>query len=77
VVATKRWSDLPQKWQRLIVVGAAVEGVLKIAALRDLKRRPAYRVRGSKRTWAVVVALANSLGVVPLAYFIFGRRRET
>jgi hypothetical protein len=59
-----------------IVLGAIVEGILKIAALVDLKRRPASEVRGRKWVWASVVTLANSVGVVPLAYFLVGRRRR-
>jgi hypothetical protein len=70
----RRWSDLSERDRRLIVVGAVFEGVLKIAALIDLKRRPAGEIRGRKWIWATVVTLANSVGAVPLAYFVFGRR---
>ena len=56
------------------MVGAAVEGVLKIAALVDLKRRPAAEIRGRKWVWATVITLANSVGVVPVGYFLLGRR---
>jgi hypothetical protein len=70
----RRWSDLSERNRRLVVVGAAVEGVLKTAALIDLRRRPAGEIRGRTWIWATVVTLANSLGVVPLAYFLFGRR---
>jgi len=58
----------------LIIVGAAFEGVLKIAALIDIKRRPASEIRGSKAKWAAAIVLINSVGVVPIAYFAFGRR---
>jgi hypothetical protein len=61
----------------LIVVGAVVEGGLKMAALRDLKRRPAAQIRGPKWAWATAVALVNAGGAVPLAYLRFGRRRST
>jgi hypothetical protein len=71
----RRWSDLDQRTRRLIVVGAVVEGMLKVAALNDLRRRPAGEIRGRKWVWATVVTLANSAGLVPLAYFRFGRRR--
>jgi hypothetical protein len=54
-----------------------VEGVLKIAALVDLARRPKAEVRGSKARWAVAIVLINSLGVVPLAYFVVGRRSDS
>ena len=72
----QRWNQLSERDRRLIVVGAVVDGVLKIAALIDLKRRPAADVRGRKWVWATVVSLANSVGVVPLVYFLFGRRRS-
>ena len=73
----KRWEDLSPGQRRLIVVTAVAEGMLKIAALVDLARRPAAEVKGSKARWALVITLVNSLGVVPLAYFKFGRRKTT
>jgi hypothetical protein len=59
----------------LIVVAGAIDGVLKIAALIDLARRPPNEVRGSKPKWVAAVTLVNSLGAVPLAYFAWGRRK--
>ena len=68
----KRWSDLSTE-QRAGVVGAGVvQMALLVAALVDLRRRPADQVRGSKAAWAAV-SFVNFLG--PLAYFAFGRRR--
>ena len=74
-VPQKKWSELSGRTRRLIVVGGTVDSVLKVAALVDLARRPAGEVRGSKVTWAVAVTLVNSVGVVPVAYFVYGRRR--
>jgi hypothetical protein len=68
-------SDLSARRRRLIMIMAAAEGVLKTAALIDIKRRPASQIRGSKWIWALVVLLVNSFGGAPLAYFAFGRRR--
>jgi hypothetical protein len=73
---TRRWSDLSPRTRRLIFVGATCEGLLKIAALVDLWRRPADQVRGSKWAWGAAVLLSNSLGGVPVAYFVKGRRRK-
>lgn len=73
-MAGTRWSELSQRKRRLIVVTGAVEGVLKIAALVDLARRPNTEVRGSKARWAVALVLINSVGIVPVAYFVVGRR---
>ncbi|HEX3002912.1 MAG TPA: DUF5652 family protein [Angustibacter sp.] len=74
-MAKRRWSDLSERDRRLIMVTGAADTVLKIAALVDLRRRPAAEVRGSKKVWATVIVLANSAGVVPIVYFVLGRRR--
>jgi hypothetical protein len=74
VVAKKKWNDLSPRSRRLIVVGSTFEGVLKLAALVDLARRPASQVRGSKSRWALAITLINSVGAVPIAYFAYGRR---
>lgn len=72
----KRWSDLSPGARRFVLVGGAVEGVLKVAALADLARRPAEQVRGPKVSWAAAIVLVNSVGAVPIAYFVYGRRRR-
>jgi hypothetical protein len=77
VVAWKRWADLSPAARRLITVAASVEGVLKIAALIDLARRPSDQIRGTKTLWAAAIIVINSAGVVPIAYFSRGRRRYT
>jgi hypothetical protein len=71
----KWWSDLSPRTRKLLIVTGAAESSLKIAALIDIKRRPASEIRGPKWMWATAVALVNSLGAVPLSYFAFGRRR--
>ena len=72
--AKRRWDDLGPGTRRLIVVAGAVDVVLRLAALIDLARRPSSGVRGSRGWWAASVALVNSLGAVPIAYFVWGRR---
>jgi hypothetical protein len=74
-VARKRWTELDPRVRQLLVVGGAVEGVLKVAALVDLYRRPAHEVRGPKWRWATVITLVNAVGAVPAIYFRYGRRR--
>jgi hypothetical protein len=72
MIPTKKWSDLDPKEQRAIVaVGTAQVGLL-VAALIDLWRRPAAKVRGSKRLWAPAL-FVNFIG--PISYFAFGRKR--
>jgi hypothetical protein len=74
-MAKRQWSDLSERTRRRIVIGGTLEGILKIAALVDLKRRPAAEVRGRKWVWATGITLANSVGLVPISYFLWGRRR--
>ncbi|HEY8558734.1 MAG TPA: hypothetical protein VIM97_15565 [Actinomycetes bacterium] len=75
-MATRRqWSDLSPRTRKLLAVAAVAEGILKLAALIDLKRRPASQVRGPKWLWATVLTIVSSAGVVPISYFIFGRRQ--
>ena len=71
----KKWSDLSQRNRALLITAAVAEGSLKVAALIDIKRRPASQIRGPKWAWATVVVLVNSFGAAPLSYFAFGRRR--
>lgn len=73
-MAGKRWSDLSPRAQRLVLIGAAVEGALKVAALVDLSRRARDEVRGSKVWWAAAIILINSGGAAPITYFAYGRK---
>ncbi|MCW2753907.1 MAG: hypothetical protein JWQ32_1318 [Marmoricola sp.] len=75
-MAKNRWGDLNPRAQRVILTTGAIEGVLKVAALVDLKRRPAQEVRGSKKRWAAAIILINAGGAVPIAYFLKGRRQS-
>lgn len=74
-MAKKKWDELSPGTRRLIIAAGVFEGVLKIAALVDLARRPASELRGSKVRWALAVTLINSVGAVPGAYFVYGRRK--
>ena len=74
-MAKRGWGDLSEGTRRLIIVTAVAESILKGAALIDIKRRPADQIRGPKWLWVPVVAVVNSLGIVPISYFVFGRRR--
>ena len=55
---------------------AVADGALRVGALMDIKRRPASQMRGRKRVWAAAIALVNCALVVPISYFVFGRRRH-
>jgi hypothetical protein len=75
MAARRQWSDLSQRTRGLLITAAVAEGVLKVAALIDIKRRPGSQIRGPKWVWAAVVTVVSSAGVVPVSYFVFGRRR--
>jgi hypothetical protein len=68
----QRWSDLPPTQQKAIVGVGIVQVALCIAALVDIRRRPAEQINGRKPMW-VALAFVNTIG--PLAYFVFGRKR--
>jgi hypothetical protein len=71
MASKKSWSDLSRTQRRLIVAAGAAEAVLTAAAVRDLARRPASRVRGPKPLWLVSFVVQP---VGPLAYLALGRR---
>jgi hypothetical protein len=74
VAATRQWSELSERTRRLLTIAAVAEGILKLAALIDIKRRPASQIRGPKWLWATVVSVVGSAGLLPVSYFVFGRR---
>ncbi len=68
------WSKLSPRNRVLLAASAAAETGLKAAVLLDLRRRPASQVRGPKWLWASSM-IVNSAGLIPISYFVFGRRR--
>ena len=71
-MAPRKWADLTGSQRTYVVVGGVVQLVLQIAALRDLKSRPADRVRGPKVAWGAA-SFVNTIG--PVAYFAVGIKR--
>ena len=70
----KTWKELPPMAKVGTMTAAVVQFSLLIAAQRDISRRPAEEIRGSKWLWSAV-AFANFMGIGPIAYFAFGRKR--
>jgi hypothetical protein len=68
----RRWRDLSPARRGAIVAAAIVQNGLLVAALIDIRRRPARKIRGSKRRW---VAASFVSWVGPIAYFTHGRKR--
>ena len=74
VSAYKKWSDLSGKEKAPFVLRGIVQFALLAAALADIHRRPTEEINGSKWLWSAV-ALVNFMGIGPIAYFLFGRKR--
>ena len=70
----KNWSDLTARQKAPFVLRGIVQFALLAAALADIYRRPAVEIRGSKWLWCAV-AFVNFIGIGPIAYFLFGRKR--
>ena len=67
----RRWSELTPAVRRRILALVPVQLGLLVAALLDVRRRPAAELTAPKPVWTVVCFI-NFVG--PLAYFAFGRR---
>ncbi|TWS19116.1 hypothetical protein FK529_11405 [Tsukamurella asaccharolytica] len=67
------WNDLSPRAKTAIVATSAVDAGLRAWALADLAGRDAAEVRGPKKLWALGLGVANSAGVLPAAYLLFGR----
>lgn len=67
----KRWQDMTHSQKIGIILMSLLQFALLGAALRDIRRRPAEQINGSKQLWTLAV-FVNFVG--PLAYFIFGRK---
>ena len=67
----KQWKDLTSAQRTRIVAQAAIQFALVAWALWDISHRPANKIKGSKRLWALA-AFVQPVG--PIAYFLFGRK---
>jgi hypothetical protein len=73
-MAAKRWSEMSDRQRRLVIASSAAEAAVRAVAIVDLKRRPASHVRGPKWAWGLALATISSFGILPVAYFVIGRR---
>jgi hypothetical protein len=72
VKTRRRWSDFTPAQKAAIAIVGMVQVLLLVAALVDLRRRPAARINGNKKLW-VFVSFIDFFG--PIAYFLFGRKK--
>ena len=68
----RHWNELSANEKVGVTLLGLVQVSLLVGALRDLWRRPAHEVRGSKQLWAAA-SFVNFVG--PISYFLLGRRR--
>ena len=73
MVGKVRWQDLSAQTKMRFAVMGAIQIALFVAALWDIRRRPATEIRGRKGLW-MAISFINFIG--PIAYFIFGRKPE-
>lgn len=72
----KKIDNLPG-WAKVLlgVLGAADVG-LRVLAVIDVANRPEDEVNGPKKVWLPALATVSSMGLLPAAYFAFGRRDD-
>jgi hypothetical protein len=81
LIMGKKWDELSQPEKSMAVMSFAGQAVvamvqvgLLIAALLDLRKRPAEQIKGRKLAWFFIVFI-NWVG--PISYFIFGRKKAS
>ena len=70
----KKVEDLPRPLRVALWIGGAADAVLRTYALVDVARRDPGELNGPKEAWVPALALVNSLGILPAAYLLWGRR---
>ncbi|RTL68115.1 MAG: hypothetical protein EKK42_12080 [Pseudonocardiaceae bacterium] len=74
-MVARKWDELSPGTRRLLVAAGSADAALRAVALFDLRRRSADQVRGPKWVWVVALSVVSSAGLLPLAWFLVGRRR--
>ncbi len=68
---TSHWKELSSRRKTGVAVIGLAQVALTVAAYRDLIKRPADKVEGTKLAWGIAL-LVNWIG--PLTYFAKGRK---
>ncbi|WP_168705505.1 hypothetical protein [Gordonia paraffinivorans] len=72
----KSWSELSTPAKAAIIGVAAIDGGLRVWAMRDLSSRAPEEINGPKAAWRVGLALGTTAGIAPTAYLVWGRKRK-
>jgi hypothetical protein len=70
-VTRRRWSDLTERQQSVVLTLASIQLSLAATAWADRARRPAGQVNGRRATWAAIIAVTFAR---PLSYSRWGHR---
>ncbi|MGN7780074.1 hypothetical protein ACTJJE_11215 [Mycolicibacterium sp. 22603] len=73
-MAGKMWKDIHPAGKAVIVVLTVLDAGLRALALRDLSAREAQQVNGPRWLWRAALGLVTSSGVLPIVYFVKGRK---
>ena len=71
--APKQWKGFSPSMKPLAVAQRMVQLALVIWAVRDIRHRRDDEINGSRKVWKLA-AFAPPIG--PIAYFLFGRKRN-
>ncbi|MEI2670998.1 MAG: DUF5652 family protein [Marmoricola sp.] len=72
----EKWKQLSPLTRRIIVSVTVFDVALRVSALADLNRRPSEQIRGPKLLWGAGLVLVNSLGLLPIVYFLRGHKPD-
>lgn len=71
---TSSWRGLDARVRAAVLLAAGIEAGLKLAALIDIAQRSPDEVVGGRSRWVVAILVLDTFGLLPVAYFLRGRR---
>lgn len=72
-----KWNDMSPGVRRLILATGIIDVALRLIAIRDVIRREPIQVNGSRVGWGIALGVVSSGGILPLVYFVVGRRKDS
>ena len=75
-MVAKKIENLPTWLKVLLGIGGVIDVALRALALADIAKRPEDELNGPKKVWLPALSIVTSMGLLPTAYFLFGRRDD-
>lgn len=72
----KRIENLPGWAKFLLGALGTLDVLLRVLAMIDVARRTDDEVNGPKKVWLPALAAVSSMGLLPAAYFLLGRKES-